>query len=360
VGVGDSSASPTAALILSIIQESAGRIATIIFAWRFGTSLEPECKMYRLLADILNDFAFVLDCLSPAFPKPVRVLILSFSSVLRALCGVAAGSAKASLSAHFARWGNLGELNAKDSSQETVISLLGMLVGSVVVQWVTSPFATWTTLILLLSIHLETNRRAVRAVSMRTLNRQRANLVYHHLRHGHVPSPKEVSNQERIFEQPGVLRGAAGEAIGVCQLGASMSVFLKSIASPHPTTSSTSVPGTALTKLLKPFHDANYVMWYDPLSFSRKVSVHIALKKDATAVDQLMAWWHAVALAEASHQQDKPASERAENDSSTLLERSMAASSTLLKEHESALRELGWDLDTGALETGSNTRLTIK
>lgn len=54
----------------------------------------------------------VLDCLSPAFPKPMRVLILASGSVLRSLCGVAAGSSKASLSAHFARWGNLGELNA--------------------------------------------------------------------------------------------------------------------------------------------------------------------------------------------------------------------------------------------------------
>lgn len=68
--------------------------------------------MYRLAADVFNDAAMVLDCLSPAFPKAARVLILSASSVLRALCGVAAGSAKASLSAHFATVGNLGELNA--------------------------------------------------------------------------------------------------------------------------------------------------------------------------------------------------------------------------------------------------------
>jgi hypothetical protein len=112
VGVGDASASPTAALLLSILQDSMGRIATILFAHRLGTSLEPECKMYRLAADIFNDAAMVLDCLSPAFPKPSRVILLSFSSVLRALCGVAAGSAKASLSAHFATRGNLGELNA--------------------------------------------------------------------------------------------------------------------------------------------------------------------------------------------------------------------------------------------------------
>lgn len=117
VGVGDASASATAAVLLSIVQESMGRVATILFAHRFGTSLEPECKMYRLLADFFNDAAMILDCLSPAFPKPLRVVLLSCSSALRALCGVAAGSAKASLSAHFARWGNLGELNAVSSTR---------------------------------------------------------------------------------------------------------------------------------------------------------------------------------------------------------------------------------------------------
>ncbi|KAI8934220.1 hypothetical protein NX059_008967 [Plenodomus lindquistii] len=112
VGVGDANASPTAALLLSVLQESMGRIATILFAHRLGTALEPECKMYRLAADVFNDTAMILDCLSPAFPKPIRVVVLSFSSVLRSLCGVCAGSAKASLSAHFARKGNLGEVNA--------------------------------------------------------------------------------------------------------------------------------------------------------------------------------------------------------------------------------------------------------
>ena len=112
VGVGDTSASPTASLLFSILQDGLSRIATIIFAYRVGTYIEPECKFYRLAADIMNDAAMVLDLLSPALPKPIRVIVLSVSQALRGLCGVAAGSAKASLSAHFARWGNLGELNA--------------------------------------------------------------------------------------------------------------------------------------------------------------------------------------------------------------------------------------------------------
>jgi hypothetical protein len=112
VGVGDPTAHPTTALLLSALQDSLARLTTILFAHRLGTALEPECKTYRLLADIFNDTAMVLDCLSPALPKPIRVLVLGFSSALRALCGVCAGSAKASLSRHFARRGNLGEVNA--------------------------------------------------------------------------------------------------------------------------------------------------------------------------------------------------------------------------------------------------------
>lgn len=113
VGVGNANASPTNALLLHILQDTSGRIATILFAHRVGTALEPECKTYRLAADVFNDIAMILDCLSPMVPSGVmRVSILSTAGVLRALCGVAGGSSKASLSAHFAKRGNLAELNA--------------------------------------------------------------------------------------------------------------------------------------------------------------------------------------------------------------------------------------------------------
>jgi len=76
----------------------------------------------------------VLDCLSPAFPKPVRIAVLSFSSCLRALCGVCAGSAKASLSAHFAKRGNLGEVNAVSSCLALFLFLFTFLFVDVCLQ----------------------------------------------------------------------------------------------------------------------------------------------------------------------------------------------------------------------------------
>lgn len=317
--------------------------------------------MYRLLADVLNDTAFVLDCLSPVFPKPVRVMILSFSSVLRSLCGVAAGSSKASLSAHFARWGNLGELNAKDSSQETVISLVGMLAGSFVVSWVTTPVATWTTLILLLSIHLETNRRAVRAVKMRTLNRQRATLVFHHLQRGHVPSIDEVASEEKIFERDGVLRAGDGRSTGSCAVGVPIERLFNSISSQRTTTKAVRLEDEMLTKVMGVYETCRYVLWRDKALKQSNPSLYIVLKKSLEPTDVLQAWWQALILADgvpANRSGPKTDFDLDAELQSFKYARDNARS--MLDRFSQQLRDAGWDLDSGALETGSSTRVVIQ
>ncbi|KAF1928655.1 DUF647-domain-containing protein [Didymella exigua CBS 183.55] len=363
VGVGDSTASPTSALLLSILQESMGRLATIMFAHRLGTSLEPECKMYRLAADIFNDTAMILDCLSPAFPKPARVVVLSFSSCLRALCGVCAGSAKASLSAHFAKRGNLGELNAKDSSQETVISLLGMLAGSLVVSWVTTPMATWATLIALLSVHLAMNYAAVKAVSMTNLNRQRANIVFSHLLDAKEPrvlSPKEVSEQERVFERDGVLR-YGNEIIGHCRIGISLQSLFggMSLAGSTKAGAFKDLP-IKLPDFLEIFEREGYILWHNNIQ-TREVL--IVLKKGCTAIDHLKAWVHALMLVRMRSQ--APSSFRGPEDEALNAQRlvellhTLRQSKELFNKYTPALRSAGWDLDTAALETQAGVRALI-
>ncbi|KAK2781885.1 hypothetical protein FQN52_001285 [Onygenales sp. PD_12] len=376
VGVGDASASPTAALLYSILQESMGRIATILFAHRLGTSLEPECKMYRLAADVLNDSAMIFDCLSPVFPKPMRVLLLSFSSVLRALCGVAAGSSKASLSSHFARWGNLGELNAKDSSQETVISLLGMLCGSLVVSHISSPFATWTTLLLLLLIHISTNYAAVRAVNMTTLNRQRANIVFSTLYdEDHVLTPAQTSKGERIFERDGILRWKASSTIlGSCCIGVSFQDLLLSRCGSSRRNSIRDV-GLDIPRLLHIFEKEEYILWFNPVS---KKGI-IVLKNNVTPVSQLKAWSHALMVskyvaAESQNGSQKLSKEGgnskrgqqgnynatdATNSMYSIFESTLQSHSKRFDNQILRLKEAGWDVDTPSLETRPGRRLEI-
>ncbi|KAL9604945.1 MAG: hypothetical protein Q9219_000133 [cf. Caloplaca sp. 3 TL-2023] len=346
VGVGDASASPTTALLLSILQESTGRIATILFAHRLGTALEPECKMYRLAADIFNDAAMILDCLSPALPRGLRVLLLSSSSVLRALCGVAAGSSKASLSAHFAKWGNLGELNA---------------VGSVVVMYVSSPVATWTCLLLLLSVHLGMNRAAVQAVSMHSLNRQRANLVFSALLGANkVLTPKEVSLQEHIFERDGVLRWKSSPPFGKAKIGVSVRDLLASLAPAHAVTGSIRDGEAKLMRLIRVYRQEAFLVWYDA---PRRVG-HICLKWEAAAESQLKAWALTLLIA---HRHPQAVAERAKDATSASFEAAIELHQEALEELSSRwpnsvdrLEAAGWDLDIASLETRSGSRIRLR
>ncbi|KAL8681693.1 MAG: hypothetical protein Q9186_002210 [Xanthomendoza sp. 1 TL-2023] len=356
-GVGDASANPTTALLLSIVQESTGRIATIIFADRVGTALEPECKMYRLAADVFNDAAMMLDCLSPALSRGPRVLLLSSSSMLRALCGVAAGSSKASLSAHFAKWGNLGELNAKDSSQETVISLMGMLAGSVVVSYVSSPMTTWTCLILLLSIHLAMNRAAVRSVSMHSLNRQRANLVLStYLDQGRILDPKEVAVQERIFEWDGVLRWRGSSPFAAAKIGLNLRALLASLGPAQSRTGSIRDAEARLAKLIPVYTQEDFLVWYD----APKRLGHIILKEGAAAKSQLKAWALMLCIAHRHHA-------AGQGDAiSAGFEANQEVHRTTLQQVSSwwpgcveQLRTAGWEVDTASLETRSGSRIRL-
>lgn len=89
--------------------------------------------------------AIILDVLSPQLDKfvhaftgrdfgsGIRITALCFSGSFRALCGIVAGGSKTAVTMHFASdsvigSGDIGDLNAKDGSKETVLSLVGLLV----------------------------------------------------------------------------------------------------------------------------------------------------------------------------------------------------------------------------------------
>jgi len=116
--------------------------SAIIGAYYFGTSLYPETKTFRFLADVINDTSIVLDTLPPYFTtislpylpsgSTLQIVALCMSGAMRSLCGLVAGGSKAALIDHFASpvnsKGDVGELNAKGSSRSTVVALIGVLV----------------------------------------------------------------------------------------------------------------------------------------------------------------------------------------------------------------------------------------
>ncbi|KAJ6469339.1 vitamin B6 photo-protection and homoeostasis-domain-containing protein [Mycena sanguinolenta] len=306
-GVGNAEASATHALLLTVLQDFFSRITTICAAYKMGPSLSPEAKTFRLLADVSNDAAIVLDTLSPLFNSSallirlpgVRIVALCLSGALRALCGIAAGGSKAALTVHFATpvsgAGDIGDLNAKDSSKETVLALLGMLVGSLIVPYLTTPWATYSVLFSLVGLHLALNYVGIRGVVLRSLNRQRTTIawdIYRETFDTQFVSPAEVSKLERIFERPGVLRELKTNSVaGTCTIGSSLNAVLRGSVIPPP--------------LLDQMKEERYVLWFDHSSLLPRlngsdelrpgaVHLHICLKEGNSTADQLKAWVHAV------------------------------------------------------------------
>ncbi|KAH8906687.1 DUF647-domain-containing protein [Coniochaeta sp. PMI_546] len=337
LGVGNADASATGALILKIIQDTFSRMATILFAHRMGQAIEPECKFYRFLADILNDASQFLDLLTPVLPYFPKLGVMVSASIFRSLCGVAANASKASLSAHFALNGNLAELNAKEASQETVISLLGMLTGTLVVKVVHDKQVVWALMMVLVGIHLMMNYRAVRSVKMRTLNRQRATIVFREwLDTNTILTPLQVSQRERILRDgSGNLTSKSGDYTGHCRFGNYGDVRGWTPRGYHRYV----------------FDDRDYFLgiWHRGGNFHMR----LALKEGIS--NPLSAWFDAVNHAyhfdsalkdglESHYENEGHVGYHSKEDKDTIF---------------AALVAAGWDLETGALETTDPVRVRV-
>jgi hypothetical protein len=251
-----------------------------------------------------------------------------------------------------------------------------MLVGSLVVSHISSKWATWSAMIALLAIHLGTNYLAVRAVSMRTLNRQRANLVFStvfetvyekihaakeqptsnaELLSIRIPSPEEVSARERIFEKDGVLRWKGGKPIGYCRIGVDVRTVLDLFGKPNRSSGSYSgAQSVEFSKLLDIYKDDGYIMWYD----EPWRTFLIVVKDTAQTTTHLQAWMHALYHAEASgvgRLQDEETVMDALASTKTYVGKVLDRFAIFEE-----LQNTGWDIETGALETKSGTRIKLK
>lgn len=229
-----------------------------------------------------------------------------------------------------------------------------------VVARINTPFSIWMAMLTLICIHLGMNYAAVRSVTMRTLNRQRANIVLsRYICDKHVYSPSHVSAKERIFERDGILRWTGGESIGFAAVGVGLDDLVKGI-------SSGQAEGGVLNSLLEIFKDERYILW------PARGTILIALKRGSSPRTQLKAWYHALALARYNtktssqkiRENRKRNREPAEHPKNGEIAISDTRSTLEQVSHDfeglqQRLTSEGWDLDTAAIETRSGARVQI-
>ena len=180
-GVGDAHATAASAALQWAMRDGMGMfVGGLGFSYLASAYFDTHVKEFRLLADVLNDVGLTLDMIAPHVPDPTgRLIVLSLSTIGKTMCGVSAGATKGRITQHFSRQGNMADLSAKESTQETLVSLLGMMGGMWManrLQHVSYSF-TWILFGLLTVLHVWANYKAVKLLKLATLNPERTHEV---------------------------------------------------------------------------------------------------------------------------------------------------------------------------------------
>ena len=221
------------------------------------------------------------------------------------------------------------------------------------VSYVSSPIATWSCLIVLVSIHLAMNRAAVRAVSLHSLNRQRANIVFSHLlADDRMMTPDEVSSQERIFNWDGILQWK-GRPFAKAMIGVKLHSLLKTLAPAHVVTGAIRDGNLILERLLKIYSHEYFLVWYD----SPKRTAYIVLKGQAPPDAKLKAW--TLALWGAHRFEERYATGASTENLLELFEMTLRDISNLWDGYMERTIASGWDISIANLETCSGSRISF-
>lgn len=213
-GVGDAEATAMSAAMTWAIRDGFGMIGGLFFSYKASPHFDAHVKEFRLMADVFNDIGLTLDLalpillsqtkpswipgLSNYLPSPYLVLT-SISTLCKVACGICAGATKGNITDHFAVSGNRADVNAKENTQETLVSLLGMIMGIGLAKWLhylekkdgislrgdelmtDTQLISWTIFLILTTIHIWANYVGIQKLQLCTLNGARAKVLLHQI-----------------------------------------------------------------------------------------------------------------------------------------------------------------------------------
>ncbi|KAL3844405.1 hypothetical protein ACJIZ3_001808 [Penstemon smallii] len=198
VGLGKG-AIPTAAAVNWVLKDGIGYLSKIMLS-KYGRHFDVNPKGWRLFADLLENAAFGMEILTPAFPH-FFVPIGAVAGAGRSAAALIQAATRSCFYAGFAAQRNFAEVIAKGEAQGMVSKSIGIMLGIALANSVQSSTSlalasfgvvTW--------IHMFCNLKSYQSIQLRTLNPYRASLVFsHYLLSGLVPSVKEVNDEEPFF-----------------------------------------------------------------------------------------------------------------------------------------------------------------
>jgi hypothetical protein len=318
-GVGNSEATAMGAAMTWAMKDGLGMVGGLIFSYYASPHFDANVKEFRLFADLINDVGLTLDMMAPLVPSSWLLGIMSASTLSKTMCGMSAGATKSSITVHLAVEGNIADLNAKEGTQETLVSLLGMLLGVQLAKqlenlenhyhheplslngmlpgdWqVPVEFAvSWSIFLFLTWLHMWANYRGVKLLKLNTLNRERATVALGSLSstmaHQYFKNPAADSSSLTKIDIP------CPHDVEESMLRATYTILFprqQSVALGMPLLETLQSSQNAM-ELLEHFNQERYILNVDQ---SRR-KVRVTLRTGAQQKDELKAFIHSLLLYE--------------------------------------------------------------
>ncbi|XP_020979470.1 protein root UVB sensitive 3 [Arachis ipaensis] len=225
IGVGEKSATVIGATFQWFLRDLTGMLGGILFTFYQGSNLDSNAKMWRLVADLMNDLGMLMDLISPLFPSAFVIIVclgsisrsfskfhhflklkyrLVYDYVLvvscRSLTSLFQISTMAAVYKTIARCSH-NSSSFYEGSQETVATMIGMALGMLVARiTIGHPLAIWVCFLSLTLFHMYANYQAVRCLALTSLNPERTTIhLQHFMKTGQVLSPEQVSAKEHVL-----------------------------------------------------------------------------------------------------------------------------------------------------------------
>ena len=213
VGVGAKKTLPAAAGINWVLKDGLGRLGRLTMATRFGESFDSDLKRFRFTSSMLYGGALALDYLTPLVPA-YFLPMAAVANIGKSIGLTTYIATQPAFFKSFAKSENIADISAKAQAQQMAIDTLGLALAVSLNLAVRRnervrrmlPLALFPILIPgdLFSIYHE-----LRSVHLRTLNKERAEFIAASwLKTGTIPSPEQVSKEERFILPPVTALGA--------------------------------------------------------------------------------------------------------------------------------------------------------
>lgn len=177
VGLGATTALPTAAAINWVLKDGLGQMGGMLFASMVATRFDIRPLRYRLLASILLDLSILLEILTPLFPT-LFLPLAALANIGKNIAWLSASASRASIHRSLIKRENLADVTAKSGSQTILASLFGTGLGIVI-----SLFTGSNTLLILIMFtllstgHIFTTYKSLTRIVINQIHQQRLNTL---------------------------------------------------------------------------------------------------------------------------------------------------------------------------------------